>query len=207
MKPFIKICGITNSHDLDYVTSLDIDAVGFNLFFESKRHVNTSDLNQLYKLVPEHIHIFLIFVNAKEEFVSECLNSFPDAIPQFHGDETIEYCESFDREYIKAIRVRQGLSLEKINATYKSAKMLLFDSYDSKEFGGTGQSFNLSLLNEDVSVPFLVAGGINASNFKEALLIDTCIGVDICSSIEKSPGRKDHSKTKDLVEKIRSFHV
>ena len=146
-------------------------------------------------------------VNAKEEFVSECLNSFPDAIPQFHGDETIEYCESFDREYIKAIRVRQGLSLEKINATYKSAKMLLFDSYDSKEFGGTGQSFDLSLLNEDVSVPFLVAGGINASNFKEALLIDTCIGVDICSSIEKSPGRKDHSKTKDLVEKIRSFHV
>ncbi|MAS03046.1 MAG: phosphoribosylanthranilate isomerase, partial [Gammaproteobacteria bacterium] len=69
MKPFIKICGITNSHDLDYVTSLDIDAVGFNLFFESKRQVNTSDLNQLYKLVPEHIHTFLIFVNAKEEFV------------------------------------------------------------------------------------------------------------------------------------------
>ena len=207
MKPFIKICGITNSHDLDYVTSLDIDAVGFNLFFESKRHVNTSDLNQLYKLVPEHIHIFLIFVNAKEEFVSECLNSFPDAIPQFHGDETIEYCESFDREYIKAIRVRQGLSLEKINATYKSAKMLILDSFDEKEYGGTGQTFDLNLLGDRITTPYLVAGGIDTSNFKEALLLKNCIGIDVCSSVEKEPGIKDHSKLKNLIEKVRSFHV
>ena len=157
--------------------------------------------------LPNSFQVFLIFVNQPAQFVSKCLKQIPNAIPQFHGEEDREYCESFGANYVKAIRVRPNTDLEKINQEYKSAKMLIFDSFDEKEYGGTGQTFDLNLLGDRITTPYLVAGGIDASNFKEALLLNNCIGIDVCSSVEKEPGIKDHSKLKNLIEKVRSFHV
>ena len=149
----------------------------------------------------------MLFVNQEREFVADCLKKLPTAIPQFHGDETKEYCESFGRDYVKAIRVNKDTDLEKINHDYKSAKMLIFDSYDEVSYGGTGKSFDLSLLNGLIEIPFLVAGGIDETNFHNALLIKNCSGIDICSGVEDGPGIKNHLKVKNIVEKVRSFHV
>ena len=154
-----------------------------------------------------NLDIFLLFVNQERELVSECLRSLPMAIPQFHGEEKKEYCESFNTEYVKAIRVNTNTDLEKINHDYKSAKMLIFDSYDEVSYGGTGKSFDLSLLNGLIEIPFLVAGGIDETNFHYALLIKNCSGIDICSGVEDGPGIKNHLKVKNIVEKVRSFHV
>jgi len=197
MSHFIKVCGITNTTDLSFISKTNIDAVGFNLYKESKRHIELIDSFQ----------VFLIFVNQPAQFVSKCLKQIPNAIPQFHGEEDREYCESFGANYVKAIRIRPNTDIEKINQEYKSAKMLIFDSFDEKEYGGTGQTFDLNLLGDRITTPYLVAGGIDASNFKEALLLNNCIGIDVCSSVEKEPGIKDHSKLKNLIEKVRSFHV
>jgi len=149
----------------------------------------------------------LIFVNHQKEFVSDCLKEIPKAMPQFHGDETKEYCESFGTNFIKAIRIKSDTDLEKINQDYKNAKMLIFDSYDEKEYGGTGSVFDLNLLKDKISIPFLVAGGINESNFQDSLLLENCIGIDVCSSVEERPGIKNHFKVKNLIEKVRSFNV
>ena len=149
----------------------------------------------------------IIFVNHKANFVTECLLELPHAIPQFHGDESKDYCESFGRDYVKAIRIKRDTDLEKINHDFKSAKMLIFDSYDEKEYGGTGQTFDLKLLEGKVKIPFLAAGGIDESNFEKALLFEYCIGLDICSSVEEVPGVKNHCKVTNLIEKVRSFNV
>lgn len=207
MSHFIKVCGITNSTDLSFITKTNIDAVGFNLYGKSKRHIELGDAKILSKYLPNSYQVFLIFVNQPAQFVSKCLKKIPNAIPQFHGEEDKEYCESFGANYVKAIRVKPNTDLEKINQEYKSAKMLIFDSFDENEYGGTGQTFDLKLIGDTVTIPYLVAGGIDASNFKEALLLKNCIGIDVCSSVEKEPGIKDHSKLKKLIEKVRSFHV
>ena len=85
--------------------------------------------------------------------------------------------------------------------------MLIFDSYDEKEYGGTGKSFDLDLLKDKVEIPYLAAGGIDESNFEDALHLNNCIGIDVCSSVEDVPGIKDHSKVENLIKKVRSFHV
>jgi phosphoribosylanthranilate isomerase len=81
------------------------------------------------------------------------------------------------------------------------------DSFNDDAYGGTGQTFNLSLIEGKISLPFLVAGGIDESNFKQAVVLDNCIGIDVCSSIEDKPGIKNHIKLKNLVKNVRSFNV
>ena len=207
MSYFIKVCGITNLTDLDLVMSLPIDGVGFNLYEKSKRFIDLNEAVKMSEKLPDHFQVFLIFVNQEKEYISKCLAEIPRAIAQFHGEETPEYCESFGRDYIKAIRVKSDTNIEKINKDFKSAKMLIFDSYDEKEYGGTGKTFDLDLLKDKAEVPYLAAGGIDESNFEDALLLNNCIGIDVCSSVEDVPGVKNHSKVESLIKKVRSFHV
>ena len=207
MSYFIKICGITNQTDLDLVISLPVDGVGFNLYEKSKRFIDLNEAVKMSEKLPEHFQVFLIFVNQEKEYISKCLAEIPRAIPQFHGEETTEYCESFGKDYIKAIRVKPDADIEKINQDFKSAKMLIFDSYDEKEYGGTGKTFDLDILEGKVEIPYLAAGGIDESNFEDALHLNNCIGIDVCSSVEAVPGIKDHSKVENLIKKVRSFHV
>ncbi len=207
MSYFIKVCGITNLTDLDLVMSLPIDGVGFNLYKKSKRFIDLNEAVKMSEKLPEHFQVFLIFVNQEKEYISKCLSEIPRAIPQFHGEETTEYCESFGKDYIKAIRVKPDADIEKINQNFKSAKMLIFDSYDEKEYGGTGKTFDLDLLKNKVRIPYLAAGGIDESNFEDALLLNNCIGIDVCSSVEDVPGIKNHSKVENLIKKVRSFNV
>ena len=207
MSYFVKVCGITNLTDLDLVMSLPIDGVGFNLYKKSKRFIDLNEAVKMSEKLPEHFQVFLIFVNQEKEYISKCLAEIPRAIAQFHGEETPEYCESFGREYIKAIRVKSDTNIEKINKDFKSAKMLIFDSYDEKEYGGTGKTFDLDLLKDKAEVPYLAAGGIDESNFEDALHLNNCIGIDVCSSVEDVPGIKNHSKVENLIKKVRSFHV
>ena len=207
MRYFIKVCGITNLTDLNLIMSLPVDGVGFNLYEKSKRFIDLNDAVKMSENLPEHFQVFLIFVNQEKEFISNCLAEIPRAIPQFHGEETTEYCESFGRDYIKAIRVKPDIDIEKINQDFKSAKMLIFDSYDEKEYGGTGKTFDLDLLKDKAQLPYLAAGGIDESNFEDALLLNNCIGIDVCSSLEDVPGIKNHSKIENLIKKVRSIHV
>ena len=65
----------------------------------------------------------------------------------------------------------------------------------------------LSLIKEKIEIPFLVAGGIDESNFKQALSVKNCIGIDVCSSIEDEPGIKNPIKVRNLLKKVRSMNV
>ena len=187
--------------------SLPIDGVGFNLYEKSKRFIDLDEASKMSEKLPEHLQVFLIFVNQEKEFISKCLEQIPRAMPRFHGEETTEYCESFGRDYIKAIRVKPDIDIEKINQDFKSAKMLIFDSYDEKDHGGTGKTFDLDLIKDKAEVPYLAAGGIDESNFEDALCLNNCIGIDVCSSVEDVPGIKNHSKVENLINKVRSIHV
>ena len=154
-----------------------------------------------------NIPIFLIFVNEDPDIVNQCLSQFPDAIPQFHGEESGDYCSSFKRDYVKALRINSETELKKVNQDYKDAKMLILDSYDDDHYGGTGKTFDLSLIKNKIDLPFLLAGGIDKDNFHQALNLKNCIGIDVCSSVEEKPGYKNHAQVKSLVEKVRSYYV
>ena len=207
MNHFIKICGITSKEDALMVEAEGADAIGFILHEESDRFIEIEKVADIVKCLNNDLDIFLVFVNKKEEFVANCLDKIPHAIPQFHGDEDAEFCSKFSEDFVKAVRVNAETNFDNINNSFPSAKMLLLDSYEEGSYGGTGKSFDWDLIGAQLKIPFLLAGGIDTINVEKALSSVSCKGVDVSSGVESAPGKKDPIKVRDLIKKVRRFNV
>lgn len=203
----IKICGLRRIEDVDYVNCCKVDYAGF-VFAKSKRQI-TKEQAQIFRksLLPE-IQSVGVFVNAPVKFVAELLNEKIIDIAQLHGDETKEYIATL-REHmkrgkvIKAIRVSSKESIEKskqIDVDY-----LLFDTYSAKEYGGTGKTFDWTLL-DNVKKPFFLAGGIDSENVQEAIRRVQPFAIDVSSAVETG-GWKDESKIQNIVKKVREIYT
>lgn len=197
----VKICGITNLPDALAAVDMGADILGFNFYPESPRYIEPAKAIEIVDQIPGFVDTAGIFVNAEAHTIHEMTHSGAFNWVQFHGDESPEFCDQFttwNRQTIKAIRVRSKGSLEQAEQYHTSA--LLLDAFNASLYGGTGQRFDWDLVDNLSSRVFL-AGGINPDNIEEALQHKT-YGVDICSGIEASPGKKDLKKMKQLFETI-----
>ena len=207
MTHFIKICGITSKEDALMVEEEGADALGFIMHKQSHRYIEIEKVLDIIGGLKGELDIFLVFVNKKAEFVENCLNEIPHAIPQFHGDEDPQFCEKFNKDFVKAVRVNSNTDFENINYSYGKAKMLLLDSHEEGSYGGTGKPFDWDLISNQLKIPFLLAGGIDTINVEKALSSVSCKGVDVSSGVESKPGKKDPIKVRDLINKVRRFNV
>ena len=207
MTHFIKICGITSKEDAQMVEAEGADALGFILHEESQRFIEIDEVVTIVGSLKSDLDIFLVFVNKELEYVEKCLNKIPKAIPQFHGDEDQNFCNKFDQDFVKAIRVNADTNFEDMNNNFGKAKMLLLDSHEEGSYGGTGKSFDWDLIETKLKIPFLLAGGIDTINVEKALSSVSCKGVDVSSGVESKPGKKDPIKVRDLINKVRRFNV
>ena len=105
MELFIKICGITNLEDARSAVSYGANALGFNMYEKSPRKIVKEEALEIIKELPEDVIPVMVFANPTSIYVESCLEVSSRTIPQFHGDETPEFCSSFNRDFIKAIRV------------------------------------------------------------------------------------------------------
>lgn len=204
MKFFIKVCGITSLKDASEVCLAGADAIGLMLYEKSPRHISLDLAVKIYNKINLDLRVVLVFVNAKEEFVKECFDLMPNAIAQFHGNETEAYCSSFGKDYIKAIALKDKIDLDCVD-NYPTAKMILLDSFDPVLLGGTGITFNWDLITADIKLPYLLAGGLTSKNIKSALDKVSCAGVDVSSGVESEPGIKDNIKVNEFINKVRSL--
>ncbi|MCD6175012.1 MAG: phosphoribosylanthranilate isomerase [Planctomycetes bacterium] len=200
----IKICGITNLDDAQAAIEMGADILGFNFYRQSPRYIETNEAEKIICKLPGFVDIAGVFVNANRPDIRELTDSGLLNWVQFHGDETSEFCSQFNAwnlHTIKAVRVR---SVEDIDRAQEFETFsLLFDAFDPNQYGGTGKTFDWSLLRKYPHRVFL-AGGINPDNVSDALETDV-YGIDICSGIESEPGKKDHPKMKQLFDNIHSF--
>ena len=197
----VKICGITNIEDAQAAIDMGADILGFNFYAPSPRYIELAKAAEIIGKIPAFVDTAGVFVNADTHDIHELSNSGILNWIQFHGDETPEFCDRFSTwnlHTIKAIRIRSKESVTQAEHYHTSA--LLFDTFNPKLYGGTGQTFDWSLVKNCPHRIFL-AGGITSDNIQEALEHGT-YGVDICSGIESQPGKKDHKKMKELFKII-----
>lgn len=206
MNHFIKICGITSLVDAQVAHLAGADAIGLMMYKKSSRYLNLLKAREIYDSINQQVQVVLVFVDQSEEYVNECLDLMPNAIAQFHGSETPEYCRSFKKDFIKAISIREEFNLEAAYEEFSGVKILLLDSYNPVTFGGSGNKFNWDLIQNRHQLPFILAGGLNPDNVIEALRGINCTGVDVSSSVESSPGKKDPYKVQIFINKVREFH-
>jgi len=203
----IKICGITREEDLSAAARLGADAIGLVFYPKSPRFVTVERAAELLRRLPPFVTSVGLFVNPTVEEVRATLAQAPVDLLQFHGDEEPEYCASFGLPYLKAVRVKPGLDLVQYAARYADARGLLLDAFVEGIPGGTGRSFDWSLIPRDLSLPVVLSGGLDPSNVQEAVERVQPWAVDVSSGVEAAKGIKDAAKIAAFVQGVRNATV
>ena len=201
----IKICGLTRPGDVQAACELGADAVGFVSYPGSKRYVPTTELPRLAGQLTPWVTPVLLFVNPTVLWVQEALAMVPDALLQFHGSETPEFCAGFGRPYIKAFPALTRADLLKFIALHARALGHLVDA-PTVAFGGAGQTFDWEILPgaAERTRPLLLAGGLNPGNVAEAIARARPFGVDVSSGVELSPGIKRADLMDQFMASVRA---
>ncbi len=205
----VKICGITELEHARYASGALIDFLGFIFYEKSPRYISPEKAGAIINWIegPQKVGVF---VNQPLDDVNHyALMSGVDYV-QLHGEETPEYIDLLDKPVIKSFRIHPEMSeddLRKVIDPYLNhTEYLLFDAWDDKEYGGTGKTFDwdmLQAIGEDI--PFFLAGGLGTKNIRKAIKTVRPFAVDLSSSLESEPGKKDFDKMDDFIEEMREI--
>jgi phosphoribosylanthranilate isomerase len=144
-----------------------------------------------------------LFVNPERSEVETILSQVPLDLLQFHGDETPEFCAQFARPFIKAVQVRAGLDLLQYCDKYREGRAILLDAYHPDVRGGSGASFDWSLIPKDLPLPVILSGGLDSENVREAIQRVAPYAVDVSSGVEAAKGIKDPLRIESFVNGVR----
>ena len=186
----IKICGLTREADVDEAVEAGADALGFVLYEASPRHVSVARAAALIGRLPPFVTPVLLFVNATPQALRQAVDAVPQALLQFHGDETPAQCEAAARPYLRAVRMAPGVDLLDLASRFHSAQALLLDA-DVETYGGSGKVFDWSLIPPSVPLPVVLSGGLNPANVSDGVLRVRPWAVDVSSGVESAKGIKD----------------
>jgi phosphoribosylanthranilate isomerase len=197
----VKICGITRLEDALLAARLGADALGFNFWRGSKRHVAPAAAREMVRSVPPELATFGVFVNpSRDELLAAVAESGVGAV-QLHGDEPPALCVGLPVPVVKAIRVADAHALAQL-ASYEVQAFLLDSA--SPGYGGSGTTFDWTLAAEVArELPVVLAGGLVPENVAEAIRTVRPIAVDVASGVESAPGVKDPAKLESFIRRAK----
>jgi phosphoribosylanthranilate isomerase len=198
----VKICGITNYEDAAAAMDMGADLLGFNFYPKSPRYIEPAKAAKIINKLPAFTDIVGVFVNEPIEKIQEVKEQCQLDWVQLHGDEDPEFCKKFRSDNVKimkAIRVKDQRDVERAESFFTDA--ILLDAFNPKKYGGTGISFDWNIIGH-IGKRIFLAGGINPDNAAKAVELGV-YGIDVCSSVEIRPGKKDKRLMKKLFENIR----
>ena len=200
----VKVCGITNLEDALAGFFAGADALGFVFYRKSPRYIRPDKAANISRILPKKIKRIGVFVNEKVSTVKKIAKLCGLDMLQFHGQESPQYCQKFKGyKVIKAFRISKQEDLAGISK-YKTFAYL-FDSFSKTDPGGTGNKFNWKILAQTARIrPIMfLSGGLTAGNIKNAVKLLKPDWVDVSSSLELSPGKKDHQKIKKFIQTVK----
>ena len=207
MRTRVKICGITRVEDALAAIELGADAIGLVFYESSPRHVQLHQAAKIVAALPPFVSVVGLFVDATAEQIREVLTHVRLDVLQFHGDESAEFCRQFNTPYLKAVRVRLETNLVQYATDYADARALLLDAFAEGIPGGTGHSFDWSLIPKGLTRPIILAGGLNAGNVTEAIRQVRPYAVDVSGGVEREKGIKDADKIAAFIRGVGNGQV
>jgi len=201
----VKICGITRAADAGMAAEAGADAIGLVFYPASPRFLSTERACEIRDALPPFVQTVALFVNPDAAQVAQVIGRVHPAMLQFHGDESPELCEQFGLPYIKACRVKKGVSALEYLRPFSRAAAWLLDSH-VPEYGGVGESFDWSLVPA-TDKPVILSGGLSQANVATAIRRVRPWGVDVSSGVESAKGIKDAAKVAAFIAEVRNADV
>ena len=212
--PLVKICGLTSEEQALQIAKLGANAIGIISVEESPRHVSAEIKKKIFKTLenfyPKIERVSVVQNCPIDLIIKNFLGNPSETIIQLHGDEDIDYCKKIRGKIPKiglwkAFRIKTEKDIDKIKPFEDFVDAILLDSWNEKTYGGSGKKIKSTYLkNLQFSKPWWLAGGISIKWIDEILSDIRPDGLDISSSIEIYPGKKNLDATKDLIYKIKN---
>ena len=208
-KTKIKVCGLKQPFEVK--CAADYGAKWYGMIFEknSPRYINYKQAEVLLNSTPNCIEPIAVTVNPSNSKVKD-LNEIGFKYIQLHGNESINFCISIKKKFnlkiIKAISVGSLKDLEYANSYKKTVDWILFDYKDDLLKGGTGKSFDWSLLDKNyLNFNWILSGGLDYNNIELALKSTSASAVDVSSGVEFKKGIKSIELIKEFCNKINNI--
>jgi phosphoribosylanthranilate isomerase len=189
----IKVCGITTQEDADASLAAGANALGFNFYARSPRHIAPEAAARIGG-AGSYLRVG-VFVNASESEIRSTAHTAKLDVVQIHGAMAP----------VAGLTNWQAIQVTTQPQPDSTIQAYLIDTF-TPNFGGSGKMFDWSLAK---NFPFraIIAGGLDAANVAEAIGIAEPWGVDACSRLESQPGRKDLKSVAAFVNAaLMAFH-
>ena len=202
----VKICGITNAEDAKVAISAGADYVGL-IFGPSKRQIIKETAQRIVTSTPDFKNYVGVFLNGKKKQIEEISAATNIRVLQLHGEETPAFCNYFINrgfDVIKVFCVKDAHSLANIEQ-YDKVNAFFFDSFSAKERGGTGRTFDWTLLAKNSFLQnrkVFISGGLDHGNVCDVIKVLHPYAVDASSRLEKSVGIKDSEKVHKFIKAV-----
>jgi len=197
----VKICGITNLEDALIAADLGADALGFIFAKGSQRKITADKVMNIIDKLPPFIVSVGVFVDSPIEEILSIIEQTGIQCIQLHGNESPSEYSKINIPVIKAFRVDDNFQVNAIQQFPASAYLL--DTFVKGRAGGTGKTFDWNIAAAAKAYGrIILAGGLTSENISDAIKKGEPYGVDISSSIESAPGKKDKGKLQQLFAAI-----
>jgi phosphoribosylanthranilate isomerase len=208
----VKICGLSTLDTLEVALEAGADMVGFVFFASSPRNVSLHAARELAAQVKGRAEKVALTVDADDAMLANIVDVLQPGVLQLHGKETparvSAIAQRFGLPVMKALPIETRSDLAAIPRYLKAADRLLFDARpprDATRPGGLGKPFDWHLLEGlDLSIPFMLSGGLDPQNVAEAIRITRAPAVDVSSGVESAPGIKDPDKIRAFIRAARA---
>jgi phosphoribosylanthranilate isomerase len=212
MSLLVKICGLSTRETLDVALDAGADMVGFVFFPPSPRHLGLEVARELGRQARGRAVKVALTVDGDDATLEKIIETLRPDILQLHGKETAARLRDIKAKFglpvMKALAVETAADLASLPGYASVADRILFDARAPKGAtrpGGLGTVFDWHLLEKlDLTLPFMVSGGLHADNVAEAVCVTRAGGVDVSSGVERSPGVKDPEMIRAFIRAARA---
>lgn len=200
-----KVCGLTRAQDVKIVYENGALYGGLIFVEHSKRCVSLRQAQELVTAAP--LRFVGVFQNQEIDFIVKIANQLQLYAVQLHGAETETFITALRQQLPENTQIWKAIS---INTEAQSAvnftddlnvDRYIFDSQTANQQGGTGKTFDWSLIPEYLKHKIILAGGISPNNVEQAIQ-QNCLGLDLNSGVESSVGVKDQEKVRLVFNNI-----
>ncbi|PHR91654.1 MAG: phosphoribosylanthranilate isomerase [Robiginitomaculum sp.] len=210
--PLVKICGLTRAQDVEAAIAHGADFLGFIIACESPRAISIGDAVELARPASGLAKRVAVTVNATDDVLMQISTRMNPDFLQLHGDETPARVRAIKAvtglDIIKAVPVRTQDDLKTVHEYEGLVEYILLDAKPSKntaQRGGHGTAFDWTILQGFTpKTPYILAGGLNPANIKDALQNTDAKIFDVASGVEARAGVKDHALIAQLMKAIHT---
>ncbi|MCL1598592.1 MAG: phosphoribosylanthranilate isomerase [Actinomycetia bacterium] len=200
---WVKVCGLRDEAAVTAVVDGGADAAGFVIVESSPRHVTVEQAASLMDGVPVSRFVVVVDMTIDEALYTAEMTG-ADGI-QAHGNHAAEVATcAVEAGYLSLypVPVSSNGTLESLRSISLGV-MPILDTFSPIEHGGTGRTFDWSLI-DDPGRPFVLAGGLGPDNVAEAVRTIRPFGVDASSRLESGRGVKDPSTIRSFIEEAKT---